>query len=267
MPDILTEIVSATRASLPRRKAAHPVSSLRSSPLYGRGRRGFASALSSPPLALIGEHKRRSPSRGVIREDLSLADVVSAYQTGGARAISVLTEPDYFGGSLTDLSGARASTALPLLRKDFIVEPYQVVEARAHGADAILLIAAALDRSALGDLFDAAREEGLEALVEVHTSAELERLDLNTMKLVGVNNRDLRTFEVDLQTSATIFPLLPNHTIRVSESGYLTTQDILFAAEIGAHAVLAGERLMSALDPEALVSAWINAVSKVDQAS
>ena len=257
MSDILAEIVEVTATALTSQKSRVSVADLRSLPGYGADRRGFGHSLQQPSLSIIAEHKRRSPSKGPIREDLALADVVAAYSSGGAAAISVLTEPRYFGGSLRDLSDARAMTDLPILRKDFIVDSYQIVEARAFGADAILLIAAAIDDALLADLHAEAIDEGLDVLVEVHSVAELDSVDLDLTRLIGVNNRDLRTFEVDLNTSARVFPLLPHDIIRVSESGYHTDEDISRAVEMGADAVLIGERLMRDADATSVIESWL----------
>ncbi len=259
MSDILDEIVTNTRDRIARSKAATDTTMLRAMPAYNATRRGFVDALRAPGISIIAEHKRRSPSKGTIREDMTLRDIVLAYGRGGAAAVSVLTEPDYFGGSLDDLASAREHSSLPLLRKDFIVDEYQLHEARAWGADAVLLIAAALEPSNLNDLHAAARDLGLDVLVEVHEPEELEGLDLQKIRMIGVNNRDLRTFTVDLATSETIFPLLPAHTLRVSESGFHTADDVRFAGKIGADAVLVGERLMRDADPAQLITQWLNA--------
>ncbi len=257
MADILAEIIETTKSTVERRRSSVPQSALEGMPLFSDPRRNFEGALRGNGLRLIAEHKRRSPSKGRIREDLSLEQVVSAYAAGGASAISVLTEPDYFGGSLEDLARARAAVSLPLLRKDFIVDPYQIFEARAYGADAILLIASGLEKPQLADLHAAATEAGLAVLVEVHNRAELEKLNVDEIKLVGVNNRNLRTFDVDLGVSASVFPALPDHVVRVSESGYHSTSDIVTAVDMGADAVLVGESVMRNDDPGALIEGWL----------
>lgn len=257
MSNILDEIIGETRRALPARMSERPPSDLKSMPLYAAERRGFALAVTGPPIRFIAEHKRRSPSRGVIRDDISLRDVVAQYEQGGASAISVLTEPTYFGGALADLSEARRTAGLPLLRKDFIVHPYQIVEARAFGADAILLIAAVLEGSELTELHAAATVEGLDVLVEVHEPQELERVNLDVINLIGVNNRDLRTFEVDMTASRRIFRLLPENTIRVSESGFASIADVATAAEFGADSILVGETLMRAGNPHELLATWV----------
>lgn len=262
MADILLEIVEATQSRLAARKREVPVAALRSLPHCGQVRRGFGAALRTTGLDIIAEHKRRSPSKGVIREDLTLADIVERYERGGASAVSVLTEPSYFGGSLTDLTTARDLVSVPLLRKDFIVDPYQIVESRAFGADAILLIAAVLDKASLAELHAAAKEEGLDVLVEVHSVAELDIVDLDTVDLIGVNNRDLRTFEVDIRTSGHVFPHLPDGAVRVSESGYHAASDVRMAVSMGADAVLVGERLMRDRDAASCIRSWLRAAAE-----
>jgi indole-3-glycerol phosphate synthase len=200
---------------------------------------------------VIAEHKRRSPSAGAIRADLALEDVVGAYERGGAAALSILTEGPSFGGSLDDLRAARRITTLPLLRKDFVVDPYQVHESYAAGADAILLIVAALSPSELASLHGEARELGLSALVEVHDERELEvALELGA-EIVGINNRDLKTLEVDTARTYQLLPRLAGQTLAVSESGFSRPEQLDELAAAGVDAVLVGEALMRSPDVEA----------------
>jgi indole-3-glycerol phosphate synthase len=210
--------------------------------------RGFAAALRAPGLSVIAEHKRRSPSAGVIREGVELEDVVAAYERGGARAISVLTERAGFGGSLHDLARARRATSLPLLRKDFIVDEYQVAEAAAGGADAILLIVAALEDSELGALLGHAAGYGLDVLVEVHDAAELERARRSEPEVIGINNRDLTTLRVDLERTFELCDRVGEGTTIVAESGLRTRADIDRVTGAGIDAVLIGESLMRSDD-------------------
>ncbi len=210
--------------------------------------RGFAAALRRPGLSIIAEHKRRSPSAGVIREDLALEDVVSAYEAGGAAALSVLTEEGSFGGSLGDLARARAASRLPILRKDFIVDPYQVTEALAGGADAILLIVAALAPSKLAELHAQARSLGLDVLVEVHDAGELEVAAGIDAPVIGVNNRDLTTLAVDTERTFALLADMPAGAVVVSESGWRTRAQLDRLAEAGVDAVLIGEALMRSSD-------------------
>jgi indole-3-glycerol phosphate synthase len=200
---------------------------------------------------IIAEFKRRSPSSGIIRDDCTVSEIVCCYERGGARAISVLTDQEYFGGSIADLCGARTSTNLPLLRKDFIIDPIQIFEAAIAGADAVLLIAAALDDVSLGDLRILAENElGLDALVEAHTSKELSRAVNSGAKLIGVNNRDLSTFRVSLSTSERLIAEAPPDRIMVSESGLQSAASLRDFHSLGFRGFLIGEALMRAADPE-----------------
>ncbi len=213
--------------------------------------RGFAAALRRPGLSIIAEHKRSSPSAGVIREDLALEDVVSAYERGGAAALSVLTEEASFRGSLGDLSRARAASQLPILRKDFIVDPYQVAEAAVGGADAILLIVAALEPAQLADLQAQAHDLGLDVLVEVHDEHELELAAGLAAPIIGVNNRDLTTLTVDTDQTFRLLDAMPAGTVVVSESGWRTREQLDRLQAAGVDAVLIGEALMRSSDVEA----------------
>ena len=206
----------------------------------------------SPQLKIIAEFKRRSPSAGIIRDDLTVSEIVRCYERGGACAISVLTDEEYFAGSIADLGAARSSTKLPLLRKDFIIDPMQVFEAVIAGADAVLLIAAALDEMSLAELRTLAENElGLDALVEVHNSEELNRALNARAKIIGVNNRDLRTFQVSLNTSERLIAEAPRDKIMVSESGLQSAESLVRLHELGFRAFLIGEVLMRAADPAA----------------
>ncbi len=215
----------------------------------------FAGALTDPGLAVIAEIKRRSPSAGTLAPDLDPAGQARRYETGGAAAISVLTEPDHFAGSLGDLQAVKAAVELPVLRKDFTLHPAQVWEARAAGADAVLLIVAILDDGDLALLLKTAAAAGLAALVEVHTAAEAERAVAAGASIVGVNNRDLTTFAVDLATAEQVAPLLDGVPVRVAESGVSDPAGAARMAAAGYHAVLVGEALVRAGDPAGMVAA------------
>jgi indole-3-glycerol phosphate synthase len=205
-----------------------------------------------PTLNIIAEFKRRSPSAGTIRSDLSATDVATRYERGGACAISVLTDEEYFGGSILDLAAIRASTALPLLRKDFIIDEIQIYEAAAVGADAVLLIVAALDDAALTTLRATAENElGLDAVVEVHTSDELYRAMRAGARIIGVNNRDLQTFRTSLQTSERLIAEAPTDRVMISESGLQNSESLRHLHALGFRGFLIGEALMRAPDPEA----------------
>ena len=251
--NVLERIVAGTRSELEQRKADTPTSELEraAAARIDQGDfRPFAEALARPGLSVIAEHKRRSPSAGAIREDLNLEDVVAAYDRGGAAAVSVLTEGPSFGGSLEDLGRARAATGLPILRKDFIVDPYQLFEAIAGGADAVLLIVAALHPDDLGALHARAGELGLAALVEVHDARELEVAAELGAPIIGVNNRDLTTLEVDIRTTYALLERMPAQTTVVAESGFRSRRELDELAAAGLDAVLIGEALMRAADIE-----------------
>jgi indole-3-glycerol phosphate synthase len=248
----LSEIVDATRQDLRRRRKEVPIAELERR-LEARGRdRPFSEALIRPGVSVIAEHKRRSPSAGDIRPGSSVTEVVQAYERGGAAALSVLTEPGYFGGSLDDLREARAASRLPILRKDFIVDPYQVYESAALGADALLLIVAALDQRELVDLHAEARALDLDVLVEVHEAGELEcALEVLDADVIGINNRNLSDFSVDVERTFELLADVPAGKTVVSESGFHHRDQLQELERVGVDAVLVGESLMRAPDPEA----------------
>jgi indole-3-glycerol phosphate synthase len=250
--NVLDRIVDATREEVDRRRSAVPLSNLQAA-LRGRPEpRPFQEALSARPgVSVIAEHKRRSPSAGTIREGADVAAVVAAYERGGAAALSVVTEPSHFGGSLDDLREARAATALPVLRKDFIVDPYQVYEAAAAGADALLLIVAALEPEVLAELHRVARALDVDVLVEIHDERELDvALDVEA-DILGINNRDLTDFTVDLDRTYDLLSGVPAGKTVVSESGFSTREQLDDLERVGVDAVLIGETLMRAEDIEA----------------
>jgi indole-3-glycerol phosphate synthase len=261
-PSVLARILQSTRAELELRKQEVTGEELREriaageQPGAGGGSgqdfapRGFRDALTRPGIAVIAEFKRRSPSAGTLRAGADLATLVSAYERGGASALSVLTEQPNFGGALADLSAAREIVRLPVLRKDFIVDEYQLLEARAAGADAVLLIVAALDDGELASLHSAAGALALDVLVEVHDREELARaLDVGA-ELVGVNNRDLRDFSVDVGRTSRLRGAIPSGVAVVSESGIASPEQLRVLEGEGVDAVLVGETLMRADDPE-----------------
>lgn len=229
-----------------------PVEALRLAAEANRGgRRDFAAALRSGPPAIIAEIKKASPSRGVLLEDFRPAELASKYERGGAAALSVLTDRDFFQGSMDDLRAARAACSLPVLRKDFTIAEYHVVEAAACGADAILLIAAILSVEEMRQFRELARRYEMAALVEAHDATEVRKAIASGAEMIGVNNRDLRTFRVSLDTSIRLAPELPEGTIRVSESGIFTAADVASLMDAGYDAFLVGEHLIKAADPAA----------------
>jgi len=249
---ILAEILAHTREVVTTARRTVPVSALRERASWHEPRRGFRAALAAGPApAVIAEIKRASPSRGVIREAFEPPEHARSYAAAGASALSVLTERRWFQGALDHLAATRAVTSLPLLRKDFLVDPYQVEEARAWGADAVLVIAAAGSPALRGELLAAAREHGLDALVEVHDEGELAWAAAAGATLVGINNRDLVTFDTRLETTERLAPLVPPGVILVAESGMRSPADVRRMVAAGAHAVLVGEAFMAAPDPGA----------------
>jgi indole-3-glycerol phosphate synthase len=223
----------------------------------------LAAALRGGSVAIIAEVKRRSPSKGPINPGLSAADQARRYATGGARAISVLTEPVHFGGASDDLCTVRAAVPLPVLRKDFHVEPVQLLEARSLGASAILLIARALAPARLGEMVRSAHALGLEVLLEVRDEAELERALETDAAIIGVNNRNLETLEIDARTMARLVPMIPAERVAVAESGMTSPADVAAAASYGADAVLVGSYLSAAADPAAALAALTDIPSRI----
>lgn len=254
---ILDQILEDTRALVLRRKSEVPVAALEARPASHAPTLSLAAALrrddpatgSGQAPAIIAEIKKASPSQGVIAPDFHPVDTARAYKRAGAAALSVLTEPTHFQGSLDTLARVRLAADLPILRKDFVVDEYQLVEARAFGADAVLLIAAALDPHKLHDLHDAATGLGLECLVEVHSADERDALDLDRIKILGVNNRDLRTFDVDVERAPRLLEDVPPHVARVAESGLKSADDLAMLRRRGIDAVLIGETFMRAREP------------------
>ncbi len=256
----LEQIVDATRHDLRSRRKTVPLKELEQR-LAARGHdRPFSEALTRPGVSVIAEHKRRSPSVGDIRPGSSVTEIVQAYERGGATALSVLTEPGFFGGSLDDLVEARRACALPILRKDFIVDQYQVYESAAIGADAILLIVAALAPKELAALHAEALGLDLDVLVEVHSAEELETaLETIDPDVIGINNRNLETFEVDTETTFELLADVPAGKTVVSESGFHAREQLDELERRGVDAVLIGESLMRAPDPEAAARALTGA--------
>ncbi|UCH35455.1 MAG: indole-3-glycerol phosphate synthase TrpC [Armatimonadota bacterium] len=250
---VLDEILADKRREVAERKAALPHPGARSSPA-----RDFTSALRGEGVAIIAEFKRASPSRGVIADRPSPAQAAAAYEVGGAAAMSVLTDTKYFDGSLADLQQARGACSLPILRKDFLVDEWQLQESAAAGADAVLLICAALGDD-LTPMLGTARDLGLAALVETHNAVEVARAVAVGAGIIGINNRDLTTFQVDLATTRELRPLVPADRIGVSESGISTADDVRALSALGVNAVLVGEALMVAEDSGAMTRELVEA--------
>lgn len=252
-PDILKKIVERKREEIRERSRETPLQQLRDALPEASPPRGFARALfrrvQAGAPAVIAEIKKASPSKGVLREDFRPAAIAASYARHGAACLSVLTDVDFFQGADQYLRQARAACDLPVIRKDFVVDPYQVYEARAIGADCILLIAACLDDAQLAELNALAHELGMDALIEVHDAAELARALAVPNRMVGVNNRNLRTFEVSLQTTLELLKDIPDDRLVVTESGILTQADVGLMRDHGVSAFLVGEAFMRAEDP------------------
>jgi indole-3-glycerol phosphate synthase len=265
--DVLEKIIETKRLCVAVVKEAVPEARLREEAIEVRGsakRHALLDALNgsdnSGIFNIIAEFKRRSPSKGLIRENADAVAMARSYESAGAAAISVLTEEDYFDGSLEDLRAVRNVVSIPILRKDFIFDDYQVYESAAAGADALLLIVAALDDAALVRLLRLTEDElGMDALVEVHTKEEMHRATANGAKVIGINNRDLRTFSVSTDTSVRLARLAPSNAVLVSESG-LYPEEVRMLYQVGFKGFLVGEALMRAADPERQLQLFRNSV-------
>jgi indole-3-glycerol phosphate synthase len=249
MVEILTQIAEHVRGVVQRRRYETPLAALRERPLYSKPARGFARALAGASRRIVAEVKRASPSKGIIRPDFDPVAIARDYAAHGASAISVLTEERFFQGRLDDLEQIHAAVQVPLLRKDFILDPYQVMEAKSYGADAILLIAALLEGAMMRDLHEQAGALGLDTVFEVHTAEELQSALAAGAQIIGINNRDLRTFKVDLAVSEKLARLLPPGIAAICESGIDNIAQIRRVEGWGIHVFLIGESLMRAPEP------------------
>lgn len=255
---MLNRIIAQKRDEVKQRKQGMPLATLKERIARRRAPLDFAAALHGDQIRLIAEVKRASPSRGILCPDFEPVTLATRYAQGGAAAISVLTEENYFGGSLDHLVAIREAVNLPLLRKDFILDPYQVYEAAAYGADALLLIVAILSQEQLTELLSLSHSLGLECLVEVHNEAEVNRAVTSGAGVIGINNRDLRTFSVDINTTRRLRPLLPRGQIVVSESGIRSHQEVSKLKQWGINAVLIGEALVTASDIPAKMKEFLS---------
>lgn len=242
--DILTKIVNDKRIEVNLRKQLIPAMQLEGSILFERDTFSLANKLRESHTGIIAEHKRRSPSKQVINHDLNVFDVAKGYEDAGVCGMSVLTDGKYFGGSLDDLLSARSSCDLPLLRKEFIIDEYQIIEAKAYGADVILLIAAILSKAQIKQFSELAKQLKLDVLLEVHNEEELHKSIMPSLDMLGVNNRNLKTFEVSLETSKLLSSLIPNDFVKVSESGISNIEAIKTLQPFGYKGFLIGENFM-----------------------
>jgi indole-3-glycerol phosphate synthase len=258
--NFLHDILEHKRTEVETQRKRAPESALRSSPLFQRPVVSLKKAITGKPMAVIAEIKKASPSRGLLHPDMDPIAVAESYVRGGASALSILTDQRYFQGDLSIITAVRARTTLPLLRKDFIIDEYQLTEARAAGADAVLLIVAALDETRLSQLLESAHALGLETLAEIHNAHELEVLHGLNTDVIGINNRDLGTFEVDLGVTERLAPLLPHDVPIVSESGISSPAHLRQLWGAGIHAVLIGEALMRATEPGEALSTLLSGI-------
>lgn len=259
MASVLDDIVAGVREDVAIRQAAHPLDVVMARAAEAPPAHDALAALRAPGVGVIAEVKRRSPSKGALATIGDPAELAVQYQSGGARLISVLTEQRRFGGTLDDLDAVRAAVRIPVLRKDFVVGSYQVHEARAHGADVVLLIVAALEQNVLIGLRERIESLGMTALVEVHTEDEASRALDAGARVIGINARDLRTLEVDRSTFERIAPGLPSDVVKIAESGVRGPLDLIEYAAAGADAVLVGESLVTGADPRQAVAELVTA--------
>lgn len=247
--NILDKIIADKYKEVTLKKSLIPVKQLENSVLFDRETNSLANALRNDTAGIIAEHKRRSPSKAVINQKVSVQDVAQGYQTAGACGMSVLTDGKYFGGSLDDLLLARSSVKMPLLRKEFIIDEYQLLEAKAYGADVILLIAAVLSRDQIKSLSEFAKSLSLDVLLEVHNQEELEKSIMPSLDMLGVNNRNLKTFEVSTDISKSLSTQIPNDFVKVSESGISSIEAIKDLQQYGYKGFLIGENFMKTENP------------------
>jgi indole-3-glycerol phosphate synthase len=260
--NILDKIVSDKRVEVDLRKSLIPIKQLEQSVLFERKTVSLANKLRLSQTGIIAEHKRRSPSKSVINQSLNVFDVAKGYENAGVCGMSVLTDGKYFGGSLDDLLTARASCKLPLLRKEFIIDEYQLLEAKAFGADVILLIAAILSREDIKQFSELAKSLNLDVLLEVHNEEELHKSIMPSIDMLGVNNRNLKTFDVSLETSKTLSKLIPNDFVKVSESGISNVVSIKDLQNYGFQGFLIGENFMKTDDAGKSANQFIKELNK-----
>jgi len=258
--NILDQIIATKKREVALKKSIIPIKQLEQSVLFERKTNSLVHHLSNSSSGIIAEHKRRSPSKSIINQSNSVEEIVKGYENGGASGISILTDNQHFGGSLDDLILARATTNLPLLRKDFMVDEFQIIEAKAFGADVILLIAAILTRDEIKKLSELAKSLQLEVLLEVHNQEELDKSIMQSLDLIGVNNRNLKTFEVNLNYSKQLAEHIPSEFIKISESGIDSAEAILELKEYGFTGFLMGEYFMKSDNPESEMKKFINKI-------
>lgn len=260
--NILDKITADKRKEVDLKKSLIPINQLEQSILFERQTISLTERLKNSASGIIAEHKRRSPSKATINQNLNVQDVAKGYENAGVCGMSVLTDGKYFGGSLDDLILARASSNLPLLRKEFIIDQYQIIEAKAYGADVILLIAAILSKEEIKQFSTLAKQLNLDVLLEVHNEEELHKSIMPSIDMLGVNNRNLKTFEVSLDTSKTLSEMIPNDFVKVSESGISTVEAIKDLKQFGYKGFLIGENFMKTDNPGESVTQFIQNLEK-----
>jgi indole-3-glycerol phosphate synthase len=258
--NILDQIIASKKKEVALKKSVLSVAQLENAALFNKKTNSLSKSIINSPFAIIAEHKRRSPSKATINNSFSVEEIVKGYENAGASGISVLTDTQYFGGSLEDLLLAKASVTIPLLRKEFMIDEYQLLEAKAFGADAILLIAAVLSKKEIKQLSEFAQSLALEVLLEVHNQEELTKSILPSLDLIGVNNRNLKTFEVSLQNSIDLSNHIPNDFVKISESGLTSVEDIKVLRSNGFQGFLIGENFMKTNNPGRSLEQFINLV-------
>ena len=258
--NLLDKIIIDKRREVKLKKSIIPVSQLEASVLFNSRTYSMSKLIKNNPVGIIAEHKRRSPSKDIINNNHSVEDVVLGYQNAGACGISVLTDGKYFGGSLDDLLLAKAAINIPLLRKEFIIDEYQILESKAHGADVILLIASVLTRQEIKNLSEFGQSLGLEILLEVHNLEELEKSILPSLDLIGVNNRNLKTFEVNLDYSKQLASKIPDEFVKISESGISSAEVVKELQQFGYQGFLMGEHFMKTKNPGEAATNFIKQV-------
>lgn len=258
--NILDQIIASKKREVALKKSIIPINQLEQSVLFEQKTNSLVHHLSNNSSGIIAEHKRRSPSKSIINQSNSVEETVKGYENGGASGISILTDNQYFGGSLDDLILARATTHLPLLRKDFMVDEFQLIEAKSFGADVILLIAAVLNREEIKNLSELAKSLKLEVLLEVHNQEELDKSIMPSLDLIGVNNRNLKTFEVNLDYSKQLAEQIPNDFIKISESGIDSSEAVSELKNFGFKGFLMGEFFMKSQNPESEMKKFINKI-------
>lgn len=259
---ILDQIIANKKREVALKKIVISINQLENSGLFNSKTNSLSKSILNSPFGIIAEHKRKSPSKAIINDRLSVEEVVKSYENAGASGLSILTDSLYFGGSLEDLVLASAAVTTPLLRKEFIIDEYQILEAKANGADAILLIAAVLTREEIKSLSEFAQSIALEVLLEVHNEEELEKSIMPSLDMIGVNNRNLKTFDVELQTSIDLITKIPDEFVAISESGLTSTETIQQLRSHGFKGFLIGENFMKTDNPGESLAAFITTLKQ-----